>query len=239
MKRKEIYGCNSEELIAACKKVARTCHDLAQKFVNEGDLDSSFGCLKRGENITCHDPECLQMIYNSMASLYKHKGVLRMAHRYFMLALDLEDEIKCGNNQRKAQIQLNICAVTSQLGKHKTALKQAESAIEVMEQLLLPVLTGESEKDCDKSTVHFTEAEKSKSIATLVIAYYNAGVEQEHMLQFNLSHYCYQNGLKIASLNFYDDHDLVKTLKEASESVVKKIVHNNIHYENSLIVHNK
>lgn len=244
-KRKEIYGGNSEELFSACKSVGKTCNHLAQKYIHEGNIDAGFEFLKRGENIIRCDPACLQMTYNNMASLYRHQGNLKSAQRYLILALDLDHDIIESDNMRKAQIQLNICAVTSQLGKHKAALKQAEAAIILLEESLLPHLRDNKEinqpnslgliqEDLqnvpsfnDEEGKLLTEDEKSQYLATLVIAYYNAGVEQEHMHQFNLSHYCYQNGLKVATLNFPDNHVLVKTLLQSSKSVVKKIVNSN------------
>ena len=246
IKRREIYGENSEELAVACKLLGKTCNDLAQQCINESKLDASMEFLKRGESIV-QDPQCLQVTYKNMASIYGNKGNLRMAHRYLMLALDLEDDFVEKSNLRKSQILLNVCAVSSQLGKHKAALKHAESAIRLMKNSLLPVLKAKREKsqesslgfiqediqdllyhdENDKKTHQLTEDEKSKCIETIIIAYYNAGVEQEHMLQFNLSHYCYQNGMKIAVLNYSDDHILVKTLKQSSKSVVRKIVSSN------------
>ena len=244
-KRKEIYGGNSEELLSACKLVGKTCNHLAQKYMHEGNVDAGFEFLKRGENIIRCDPVCLQITYNNMASLYRQKRDLKSAQRYLNLALDLEHDISESNNIRKAQIQLNICAVTSQLGKHKAALKQAEAAITLLEESLLPHLKDDKENNQSNSLgliqedlqdvpsfnedegKRLTEDEKSQYLETLVIAYYNAGVEQEHMHQFNLSHYCYQNGLKVATLNFPDNHVLVKTLQQSSKSVVKKIVKSN------------
>ncbi len=130
---------------------------------------------------------------------------------------------------QRAKTHLNICAVNSLLGKHKIALKQAEEAIKLMEKSLLPMLKVLNEQNPQETPYQQSgdNAEMMKGLKhmeILVLAYYNAGVEQEHMSQFNLCHYSYQNGLKIATNNFPPEHFLRTILSQASKTVVKKIV---------------
>jgi tetratricopeptide (TPR) repeat protein len=255
-KRKDVFGVNSQELTFACKKVGRRCNEMAVKYMNEGKFEMSFEYLKRGENVTrsC-DPEGLQMTFSNLASLYKYKGNFKSALRFIMLALDLESTIDDKNNLRKANIHLNICAIASQLGRHKVALKQAESAIKILKGDLVVKTKPNSDLNASsnslsglgliKEDVHvghddgeeedewldshsISSNNDSKLITALAIAYYNAGAEHEHLVKFNLSYHCYQMGIKVLSHHFGDSHILVKTLTQSSTTVAKKIVKNNI-----------
>ena len=257
-----MYGVSSQELIDACKQVGQKCNDFASKYIDEGKFEIGLEYLKRGQNVTSSDPEGLQLTFNTMATLYKHKGDLKLALRYLMLALDEESNIADENKVRRSNIHLNICAVTSQLGRHKTALKQAKLAINLLESTLILRrrsyvsehnnssrglgLIKEDDNvfldvhDDDDETVGTgisydfdfiesdTDIDRSKQIATLAISYYNAGAEHEHLKEFSLSYHCYQRGLKALSHHFCESHILVKTLKQSSQAVVKKIVKINI-----------
>ncbi len=135
-KRKESFGIDSQELLHACKKVGETCNDLALKCIDEENFEFALKYLKRGMNMAKHDPQVLQITLNNMALLYKNIGNLKVALRYFIMVLDLESKKADGDNLKRAQIHLNICAIGSQLGKYKMASRQAESAIKLLKDHL-------------------------------------------------------------------------------------------------------
>ena len=239
-KRKEFFGVESKELILACKRVGQTCNKAAEKLIDEGKLDIALEYLKWGEHVTKNDPKNLQAIFNNMASLHRKKGILKSSLRYLELSLDLEEDISETNSIRRAQIHLNICATQSQLGKHKIALRHAESAIQVLEEghhssftssdimngldlIEEDIQDGQEDGRENLPNMQNVSYESSKKVETLAIAYYNLGAEQEYLKEFARANICYQKGLKVVSECFPSTHFLVKILDESSKSITKKI----------------
>ena len=125
VKRKDIFGIESEELCSACKKVGKTCNQLALKCLDLGKYELAHVYLKRGEVVSSGDSDVRKNIFNSMASLYRQIGNYKLALHYLMLSLNLETNIDNKDKLRKARKHLNICAMSSQIGKHKIAHNHA------------------------------------------------------------------------------------------------------------------
>lgn len=239
-KRKDFFGVESKELILACKRAGQSCNKTAEKLIDEEKLDMALEYLKWGEHVTRNDPKNLQAIFNNMASLHKKKGNINSSMHYLELSLDLEANISETNNLRKAQLHLNICAMLSQLSRHKIALKHAEVAIQILEgghtsfsssdkltglDLIEEDIQDEREED-GKNAINMRNVsyESSKENEALAIAYYNAGTEREYLREFNHAYVCYQKGLKMTSKCFPNTHILVKTLNESNKAVATKLV---------------
>lgn len=95
-------------------------------------------------------------------------------------ALDLE--LQMDNPQSLADTHLNMCAVLSQLNKHKEALQHVLISITLLQDEFLNL--GNQEKNFD--TAEKKEEENHKGniedrVSVLAIAYHNLGVELEYL----------------------------------------------------------
>lgn len=95
-------------------------------------------------------------------------------------ALDLE--LQMDNPQSLADTHLNMCAVLSQLNKHKEALQHVLISITLLQDEFLNL--GSQEKNFD--TAEKKEEENHKGtiedrVSVLAIAYHNLGVELEYL----------------------------------------------------------
>lgn len=156
--------------------------------------------------------------------------------------MDLQAELNARPDEL-ARSNLNICANLSLLGNHGAALRHAEIAIDILlrreirdsispiehssisyaerEQLEMQVI---SEHDGDSISIsHEGDNVSYADLETLAIAYYNAGVEYEHLGDIKKCYHLFQQGNEVAqSLGVH--HAITKALIESSQAIVKKIV---------------
>ena len=81
------------------------------------------------------------------------------------------------NNAPKSHIagtQLNICAILSELGRHRSAIEYAKVAIEHLESTLADL------SDPSRAGL-YQNISKQSLISTVAIAHFNLGAEYEHV----------------------------------------------------------
>ncbi len=220
-KRQTVFGVDSEELIEACKKVGHAFKEIAEKKIGQGKFESAFKYLKRGEAVVKNDPETLLIIITNMAHLQQKMGNNKLALKYLLQALDINDNVNHLNPLRKSQIHLNICAIASSIGKHKMALKYSNEAIGILEDSHDYYSITANRASLVKCNVE--DGHETLILETLAIAYYNTAVEHEHLSEFNPSYTCYEKGLSIASRCFGDGHAMVQAFNLSIQMVSRKL----------------
>jgi hypothetical protein len=144
-------------------------------------------------------PVKLQAItLNNLGCFYKRTGKLGVALQYLHRALDLE-VASSADRTNLAGTHLNVCAIHSSLGRHDNALRHAYEALDLM-------------KDAD---------ETANNAATLAIAFHNAGVEEEHLKNFDRAAEMYAAGWKAASRQLGPSHTLTLSLKESYQATTE------------------
>ena len=216
-KRRDCFGVNSKELNDACRNVGLKFITMANKMVECGKFETAYEYLRRGVKVTKNDFLLLQNMYKIMGSMEQKRKNYKLALHHLIYALELESNISDMDHLRGPQIHLNICALASHLGKHKLAFYHAERAIKILEDY-------EDEFNIVNEELCQQEMSKvaSDEVETLAIAYYNAGVEQEHLNEFNFCHKYYTKGLALATKCFDSNHVLVKTLEQSINAVSKE-----------------
>ena len=102
----------------------------------------------------------LGITYNNLGCFYKRLKKPKQALKFLKKACENEKSCQLDYANRAGTL-LNMCAIYSELGKHKKALEQSLLALKLL-----------------------TESNYTSSlISTLVIAYHNAGVEYEYLHQ--------------------------------------------------------
>lgn len=136
------------------------------------------------------------MTLNNLGCYYKRTGRLKLALQYLQQALDLEVST-CADRTNLAGTHLNVCAINSTLGLHEVAIKHAYEAIELLK-----------------------EAEPTaNTAATIAIAYHNAGIEEEHLKNYERAANLYATGWKAASSKLGQSHALTVSLKESCQAL--------------------
>jgi hypothetical protein len=144
-------------------------------------------------------PVKLQAItLNNLGCFYKRTGKLGVALQYLHKALDLE-VASSADQTNLAGTHLNVCAIHSSLGRHDIALRHAYEALDLM-------------KNADDT---------ANNAATLAIAYHNAGVEEEHLKNFDRAAEMYATGWKAASRQLGPNHTLTLSLKESYQAATE------------------
>lgn len=86
------------------------------------------------------------------------------------------------NPQSLADTHLNMCAVLSQLNKHKEALQHVLISITLLQDEFLNLGSQEKNMDVgDKKDEDNTKGSIEDRVSVLAIAYHNLGVELEYL----------------------------------------------------------
>lgn len=200
--RHTLYGKDSSELWEACAKMADLCNKLSMKILNTGDFSMSLELLKKAELLSERDLEAQASTNNNFAVYYRKIGKLHAAMQYLNKCLSVEAELGVPG---VADTHLNLCAVLSQLGRHEAALEHSQEALILLQEELYVDNPGDDSK-ADRFSV-------------LAIAFFNCGVEQEHMYQYEQSYKSYKKGVQIANKHVGPDSNITKTLKQSMTQV--------------------
>ena len=181
-----------------------SCNKLAMDHLRAEQFEEAFSLLRRAEDMLKYPDDTpgklrlLAITLNNLGCFYKRSAKPNVALRYLQQALDIE--IKTSNDRTNvAGTHLNICAIKSQLGKHDSALQHAKQA------LYLLSATG----------LEYTP----NSVTTLAIAYHNAGVEYEFLLETEEAAKVYLSGWELAKQYLGDAHPLTHSLEKSYRNV--------------------
>ncbi|KAL4171923.1 hypothetical protein KRP22_007099 [Phytophthora ramorum] len=217
--RQHFFGADSNEVWASCRTVGEMCNLLAMTYLQQEEFRVVLELLKKAEILTERHPAGRAVTLNNLACYYRRQGNLHKALTYLTEALKIEARLD--NLPNKADTHLNMCAVLSQLGKHQSALGQAQSALIFLhEELQLgqagnggssPSRKGFGGKSGDGVDPNI----KLDRVAVLGIAYHNVGVEQEFLKCWDLSLQSYRKGMQITSTYLGETHGIVITLQNS------------------------
>ena len=89
-------------------------------FLQKDKFDLTLVFLQKADALSCGHPKYLAITLNNKACYYRKTGKLRTSLQCLQDALTLEWKSK--KEDTLADTYLNLCAVLSQLGRHKEAL---------------------------------------------------------------------------------------------------------------------
>ena len=186
------------------------------EYLKLENFRDSLSLLKKAEEILNSDeneivPNRLKLMgitLNNLGCYYKKRRQPKVALNFLERALEVELQIE-SDNVNLSGSHLNICAVLSSLSRHKEALQHARQA-----QALLESVFGDENYSFEKTVTLVT---------SLVITYYNAGVELEHMSKYSEALGYYQIGLDTARKELGNRHPLAYNLNETIKKVSAKV----------------
>jgi tetratricopeptide (TPR) repeat protein len=209
--RQHFFGSDSDEVWTACRSVGELCNLLAMTYLGQGDFSTVLELLKKAEILTEREPVGRAVTLNNFACYHRKKGNLSGAVKCLSKALKIESRLE--NIPNRADTHLNMCAVLSQLGKHQSALEQAQSSLILLHEELF---AGHREGDSEPS------GDRVDRMAVLAIAYHNVGVEYEFLKNFPLSLQSYHKGMDMAQQYLGASHSMVITLKNSYLSAKRR-----------------
>lgn len=168
--------------------------------------------LKKAEILTEHDPAGKAVTFNNFACFSRQQGRLHASLAYLQKALAIEQKLV--HVDTPADTHLNLCAVLSQLGRHREALEHSQQALMLLQEELFA--DGASQR----------AAQKPDRIAVLAICYHNIGVECEFLKHHQASLQAYTKGVEIASVYLGATHGITATLERsqaAARTAIEKI----------------
>eukprot|EP00753_Platysulcus_tardus_P000804 PLAT10727.1.p1 GENE.PLAT10727.1~~PLAT10727.1.p1 ORF type:complete len:822 (-),score=319.69 PLAT10727.1:129-2594(-) len=200
--RQHLFGAESEDVWSACKRVGELCNMLAMTYLQQEDFGLVLELLKKAEILTERDPAGTAVTFNNLACYYRRRGKLHAALTYLQKAVKIEARLTHVDNP--ADTYLNLCAVLSQLGRHKAALDNAQTAlIQLQEELFND---GSTEEEARL---------KTDRLAVLVIAYHNIGVEQEFLQRTSQALQSYKKGVELAEKHLGEKHGVTIVLRNS------------------------
>ena len=246
-KRRDMFGPKSKEILLECKRVGQVFNEIALKNINASRFDKALEYLKHASKIVQKDDKNGKLvILQTFAECYRKMDNLAIATRYLKQAVRLQTELNYRPDER-ARSNLNVCANLSLLGKHEAALRYAQIAIGILRHeirdsacqrddksrscaqrklLEMQAISEKYEHDSDSYSLegdNFVNADP-KYIETLAVAYYNTGVEYEHLGDIKKCYHFFQQGIEVVHSLGGSHHAIGIALKESSQAVVQKIV---------------
>ena len=171
-----------------------------------------------------NDFKCKQVVslihltLNNLACIHKkHKKPLS-ALKYLREGMKICKEFKVDENVAIAR--LNLCAILSQLNKHKEAYKEALKAVNKCNKDLKRI------NDSSSVDTEQTHKEYIEKLSLLAIAYYNLGVQEEFMQNFNESFTWYKKACSTIEGNMEIDMKLKCSFYTALKKVSEKMKRN-------------
>lgn len=239
LKRRDLFGSKSEEILFECKRVGQVFNEVANKNVLESNFDKALEYLKHAMKIVRKDDkDGILLTLQNFAECHRKMGNLMTATRFLRQAMDVQAELNARPDEL-ARSNLNLCANLSLLGNHEAALRHAEIAIDILSYSISPrEHSSISYAERDKLEMQVITEHNGDSIShdgdnvphadpnyieTLAVAYYNAGVEYEHLGDIKKCYHLFQQGNEVAQ-SLGVNHAITKALKESSQNIVKKIV---------------
>ncbi|CAD7956099.1 unnamed protein product [Amoebophrya sp. A120] len=200
--RKKIFAPNSPEVHDAICSLVEACNYVATAMLQLNNTQVVFDLLKRALDVNHLSNIQKAITFNNLACYYRRVGKLRIALTYLEKAYQLESSFP---NADVSQTHLNLCATLSQLGRHEQALHHAQTAVIKVYQFLCPLLVQQEPKEEPSTAVR-------ERVSVLCIAYFNKGVEHEHLKVLPEAIASYTEGAKWARTYLGDGHQITKIL---------------------------
>lgn len=195
--RQHVHSSNSEEVWEACKELAQMTNLLAMQYLQQGDFDQTLELLQKAEVLSVRDDASKAVTYNNFACYYRRLDRPQASVTFLEKALAIEARLPEVENP--ADTHLNMCAVLSQMGRHKQALEHAQSAL----ILLQAEIFGKKElPDLGR-------------VVVLAIAYHNIGVEYEFLKSFEKSLESYRKGVLVAEKHLGEGHAMTASMRQS------------------------
>lgn len=134
--------------------------------------------------------------FNNLGCFYKRVGQLQKALEYLYFALDI-DANSVTDRTNLAGTHLNICAIMSQTGQHREALKHALEALQLLQG--------------------------PEASTTRVIAHHNAAVELEYLALTQQAVEMYKAGIQAGKECLDPEHPLLTSLQKCYYAALSKI----------------
>ena len=191
-------------------------NSVAMEYLKLENFKESLQLLKKAEEILNSDetsviPNRLKLMgitLNNLGCYYKKRRQPKVALAFLEKALEVELQTE-SDNINLAGSHLNICVVFSSLSKHKEALQHARQALALLESM-----QNEPDLGFEKTVTMLT---------SLVITYYNAGVELEHLAKSAEALGYYEIGFEMARKELGYRHPLTGNLSETIKKVKNKL----------------
>lgn len=223
------HGPDAEEVWEACKELVTGYNQVAMTELRgakqAGEVLQRAVDLTAKTSTNCDDPErtTLRAIsYNNMACFYRREaaltsgarrvGRLGSARHWLEKALRLEENMSGEQDADTAGTHLNLCAVLSELGRHKDALNHAQVALIVLQSEFLGADVPQGTKSGETLV---KDTGPMSRVATLAVCYHNVGVELEFEYRGSEAADAFQKGLDIAGNHLGALHPITMELKRA------------------------
>lgn len=220
------HGEGSDEVQTAAMELTVALNSEAMIVLASGKVKESLSLLKKAHPIAhsqlIHDEalrlqlRCLTL--NNMGCCMKKWNKPRVAFKLLTAALVLESEypLIVGNN---AGTHINIAASLSSMGMHIEASRHIHQAISMLDVDGL-ASTGNSVAEKPEAPENGI-GEAPTSLAT--IAYFNLGVELEHMRKLRAALRAYTSACNIADLELGATHALAIGIKQSRDSAAERL----------------
>lgn len=221
--RQHFFGTESPHVWQACRTVAELCNLLAMTLLQDEKFKHCFELLKKAEILSQRHEESKAVTYNNLACYYRRKGKLKASLNYLQLALKLEKQSdKTAFAGSRADTHLNLCAVLSQLGRHSSALEQAQQALILLqEELFSDNLKSNNVGDFGATLMKDEKTIRKDRAAVLAIAYHNVGVENEFLRKLEYAIENYKKGYKVGKKYLSEKHGVTLALKNSLQQANK------------------
>jgi Ca2+-binding EF-hand superfamily protein/tetratricopeptide (TPR) repeat protein len=206
--RVESKGREAPEVANKSQELIKLLNKLAVQAIRDGQYDDCIGFLGRALKLS--DPDAIPnlehyriLTLNNASCCHRRLGNTQLALKYAKDALNVGFETR--DDRSLACSHLNACSVLSQAGRHEEALRHARDAVNCSLQALRSSQNdGSGDEFNDREEEQFDQEEKARlnheQLATLCIAYHNAGVEFEHLGR-NECLQLYRRALNLAELH--------------------------------------
>ncbi|OQR88648.1 hypothetical protein THRCLA_10184 [Thraustotheca clavata] len=182
------------------------CNSVAMQCLSQGMSQDALTLLTTADQLTISSSiaqfsddttrkRLRSITLNNFACYFKKHGKLHTAIQYLDRTLKLESSTKATDNP--AGTHLNICAILSEMGRHVRAADHAKCAIQLLQY-----------DNTVNPTIKSTDS-------LLAIAYYNYGVELEHLKKYDKASVAFSKGHAVASKELDANHPMLNALAKA------------------------
>lgn len=172
----------------------------------------TYDLLKRAEILSIDDPAGKAVTLNNLAVYFRRLGKLHTALRYLKQAAEIE--AKLPRPRHPGDVHVNLCAVYSQVGNHRAAVKAGQTAID---SLTAEMFTGNGPGGA------VTRDIQADRIATLALAYHNLGIEYEFLAKLTQAMASYNRGVELAHTYLGAQHGITITLRNSQVAAKREI----------------
>ncbi|RHZ11772.1 hypothetical protein DYB37_010613 [Aphanomyces astaci] len=207
------FGVNAPEVQAMCEEFILLCNSAAMRALSLAESEDALDLLTLADQHTtpgtCHlvDDSHRKRLRGITLNNFAH-GKLHTAIQYLEKTLKIESSI--ANVENPAGTHLNICAILSQMGRHVRAAEHARCAIELLKYERTKAMADE------RVAGGGAPSNNKSDTSVLAIAYYNWGVELEHMRRFDQAIKAFTKGRhEVACSELDASHPMIQAMYKA------------------------